>query len=349
LHKKFNKNTILLFFIEKICYNHKMGLNEEEGNSMDINSMRYFIAAAEHLNFTKAAHVCYITQTAMSAAIAKMEKELGATLFHRSNKKVELTEAGTVFLRQAEEIVRSYDDAIHLVRDAERIPDRDLTVFFSGGAEAALFAPTIRRFRRKYPEAKLNVKIAAADRLCARILREPNAVAVTAAVFDSGDEPEISSVPVTSYVENIFMEKHHPLAGRMSISPEELQNETIVSIRPENISKNYEPVRAKLEQAALTAGKTEYRDTLSDVYLALLYEGRITALPSYYEQISPDAIVSVPVRRERPILIPLSAYYPKDRLTPEIKALLAEAHLLPNHFFFRKRETRIKKALNPTS
>ena len=98
-----------------------MGLNEEEGNSMDINSMRYFIAAAEHLNFTKAAHACYITQTAMSAAIAKMEKELGATLFHRSNKKVELTEAGGRHIAEAKALHDKLEDCYRRAMDYGRV------------------------------------------------------------------------------------------------------------------------------------------------------------------------------------------------------------------------------------
>ena len=73
---------------------------------MDIRGLQYFISAAECLNFTRAARECYITQTAMSLHIAKMEKELGFQLFSRKNHVVKLTPAGKDFYVRAQRIVR---------------------------------------------------------------------------------------------------------------------------------------------------------------------------------------------------------------------------------------------------
>lgn len=67
---------------------------------MDIRGLKYFISAAECLNFTRAAKECFITQTAMSQHIANMEKELGFQLFRRNNRNVELTTAGRDFYEQ---------------------------------------------------------------------------------------------------------------------------------------------------------------------------------------------------------------------------------------------------------
>ena len=67
---------------------------------MDIRGIKYFISAAECLNFTRAARECFITQTAMSQHIANMEKELGFQLFRRNNRNVELTPAGRDFYEQ---------------------------------------------------------------------------------------------------------------------------------------------------------------------------------------------------------------------------------------------------------
>ncbi|HVI39848.1 MAG TPA: LysR family transcriptional regulator [Anaerovoracaceae bacterium] len=64
---------------------------------MDIRSLKYFISAAQNLNFTKAASECFITQTAMSLSIAKLEEELNFKLFYRCNHRVKLTDSGEVF------------------------------------------------------------------------------------------------------------------------------------------------------------------------------------------------------------------------------------------------------------
>ena len=79
---------------------------------MDIRGLKYFIAAAECLNFTKAARECYITQTAMSLHIAKMEEELGFQLFNRNNRTVELTMAGRDFYQRARLVVQTYEEAV---------------------------------------------------------------------------------------------------------------------------------------------------------------------------------------------------------------------------------------------
>lgn len=64
----------------------------------------YFVAAAEELNFTKAAERCFISQQSLSSAIAKLEESLDVELFQRK-KKLELTPAGECLYRHAKAIV----------------------------------------------------------------------------------------------------------------------------------------------------------------------------------------------------------------------------------------------------
>ena len=85
---------------------------------MDIKQLTYFISAARHENFTRAAQECFIVQTAMTHQMAALERELGVQLFARSNRRVKLTPAGEVFLGQARRIVQSAEDASLLARAA---------------------------------------------------------------------------------------------------------------------------------------------------------------------------------------------------------------------------------------
>ena len=79
---------------------------------MDIRCLKYFVSVAKHMNFTKAAQECFISQTAMSQHISRMEEELGFKLFYRNNRRVELTPGGKVFLEEATNLLRKFDYAV---------------------------------------------------------------------------------------------------------------------------------------------------------------------------------------------------------------------------------------------
>lgn len=76
---------------------------------MDLYVMRYVVALAEYQNFSLAAQACYIGQSALSQQIAKLEKELGISLFYRHPRGASVTEAGEEFVRRARNILQLSD------------------------------------------------------------------------------------------------------------------------------------------------------------------------------------------------------------------------------------------------
>ena len=73
---------------------------------MNLNQLEYFVSAARDMNFTKAAKECYISQTAMTQQIQALEKTLGVKLFIRDKHHMELTTAGSVYLKEAKAILK---------------------------------------------------------------------------------------------------------------------------------------------------------------------------------------------------------------------------------------------------
>ena len=72
---------------------------------MTSRQLEYFLTVARYLNFTRAAEALYVSQTAITRQIQVLEEEVGAQLFFRTKKQVQLTAAGQVFLTEARAIL----------------------------------------------------------------------------------------------------------------------------------------------------------------------------------------------------------------------------------------------------
>lgn len=79
------------------------------GNELEIRSLRYFVAAAEELNFTRAAARLFVAQQALSREIRRLEERLGTTLFVRTTRRVTLTSDGERLLVRARDLVARHD------------------------------------------------------------------------------------------------------------------------------------------------------------------------------------------------------------------------------------------------
>lgn len=87
---------------------------------MELRQLRYFVKAAETLNFSEAAKGLFITQSTLSQQIRQLETELDAQLFQRNSHEVTLTEAGTELLPYAKETLYAADTCQEHIRDLKQ-------------------------------------------------------------------------------------------------------------------------------------------------------------------------------------------------------------------------------------
>ena len=87
---------------------------------MELRHVRYFLAVAEHLNFSKAAQQLHIAQPPLSRQIRQLEDELGVDLFVRDRHRVQLTRAGRVFLDEGRKLVVQAGRATEAARHAQK-------------------------------------------------------------------------------------------------------------------------------------------------------------------------------------------------------------------------------------
>jgi LysR family transcriptional regulator, benzoate and cis,cis-muconate-responsive activator of ben and cat genes len=118
---------------------------------MELRHLRYFVAAAEELNFSRAAARLRVSQPPLSRQIKSLEEEIGAPLFDRSRQKLQLTPAGRSFLEQAKQILGQSERAARLAKAVSQGKCGELTVAFPSPLGGVFIPPALRIFRQKYP------------------------------------------------------------------------------------------------------------------------------------------------------------------------------------------------------
>ncbi len=124
---------------------------------MELRHLRYFLAVAEELNFTKASEKLCISQPPLSRQIKELENELGARLFERNNKKVTLTEAGKYF---KEKVVNQLQDLESVVLKTRKISE-NANGEYRVGYISSIFSNKITKLvqflTEKYPFLKIKL------------------------------------------------------------------------------------------------------------------------------------------------------------------------------------------------
>ncbi|WP_413172787.1 LysR family transcriptional regulator [Anabaena azotica] len=125
---------------------------------MELRHLRYFIAVAEELHFSKAAEKLHIAQPPLSQQIQQLEAELGVKLFHRKTKRqVQLTEAGKVFLQEAYQLLVQLETAVALTQRTGRGETGKLRIGFTSLVIYDLLPLILRRFREQFLEVEIEL------------------------------------------------------------------------------------------------------------------------------------------------------------------------------------------------
>ncbi|MGN7359174.1 cidABC operon transcriptional activator CidR [Paenibacillus sp. SAF-054] len=124
---------------------------------MDIRHLQYFMEVARLESFTKAAESLYITQPTISKTIRNIEDELGVTLFDRSNKRIELTDAGRIIYEQAQPIVKSFQSLSAELGDLKNLQKGHIRLGLPPMVGSSFFPEVIGQFHKKYPQVTMQV------------------------------------------------------------------------------------------------------------------------------------------------------------------------------------------------
>jgi DNA-binding transcriptional LysR family regulator len=194
---------------------------------LELRHLRYFLAVADELSFTRAAERLRVAQPALSAQIRQLERQFGCDLFARTTRKVELTAEGRLLLEDARDIVARADAAASKLAAAARGERGRLRVgiLLHGASETG--AKVLRRCVERCPE----VEIEFADSATLEEGQEQVRAHVTDVcfawrpiVFD-----DLAEEVVRSERKFVAMHEDHPLAAKTEVSTSDLAAEPIVA------------------------------------------------------------------------------------------------------------------------
>jgi DNA-binding transcriptional LysR family regulator len=124
---------------------------------MTTRKLRYFIAVAEELHFSRAAARLHLAQQALSRQIKGLEDEVGAPLFERSTRHVALTPAGRTFLAGARAALQALDDAVYDAQREARELSGTLRLGYITGAALELTPYVLTAFRERHPSVTIEM------------------------------------------------------------------------------------------------------------------------------------------------------------------------------------------------
>ncbi|WP_448208004.1 LysR substrate-binding domain-containing protein [Azospirillum sp. sgz302134] len=125
---------------------------------MELRHIRYFIAVAEELNFTRAAERLRTAQPSLSQQIRDLEEEVGTPLLERTKRRVALTAAGRAFLDEARLVMAQTQRAIMMARRAAQADQRKLTIGFLPSAEVKIFPSVLSSMRAEFPDVPVELR-----------------------------------------------------------------------------------------------------------------------------------------------------------------------------------------------
>lgn len=259
---------------------------------MELRHLRYFVAAAEELNFGRAATRLRIAQPALSVQIRQLETEIKVELFSREGRGIKLTDAGRVFLEHAKKTLADVARGVATAQHAAAGEIGHLVVGHNGPAELLAFPQIIPAFKQRWPNIHLSFENFRTPQQIDRLRREEFDLAFVWLPIPEGefDVLELMRVPV-----GVVLPAEHRLARKSILSIADLSNEPLILfshlLDPDSFHQ--------IEELFMKAGARfnvvyEFALLLSVINFVAMGIG-LSVLPDYHGRISMPGVVYRPL------------------------------------------------------
>ena len=293
---------------------------------MELRHLRYFVAVAEELHFGRAAKRLYIAQPPLSQQIQQLEEELGVSLFKRTNRRVELTDAGRAFLDEAYQILAHVEQAKLLAQQTARGEIGKLALGFVSSAAFDLLPRLLSAYREKYPQIHVSLHEMEKDEQIAALFAREIQVGLLRPTVDSS---ELCSEIILREPLLLALPAQHPLVSKAQISIQDLVNETFV-LQPRHWTLGlYDRVMSLCYSAGFSPHvKQEATDTYLIIGLVAANMG-ISLVPASAQSLRSQGVVYRQLEGYT-TLIEMAVVWRRDDHSPVVAGFLELARQLAN-------------------
>jgi DNA-binding transcriptional LysR family regulator len=194
---------------------------------MEMHQVRYFLAVAQLLNFTRAAEECNVTQPSLTRAIKQLEAELGGDLFRRERPAAQLTELGQRMLPLLKQCYDAAAGARSLASSFKNGEIGALRIALTHSIDLALLIPHLNEIRRQFNRLELRF-LRGTSREVGEFLKKGEAeLGIAAEIDEAWDRLDIWPLFTENF--ELVMGEGHRLAGRNSVDLDDLRSEQLLS------------------------------------------------------------------------------------------------------------------------
>ncbi|MCE8020508.1 LysR family transcriptional regulator [Halomonas sp. MCCC 1A11036] len=196
---------------------------------MELRHMRYFLALAETLNFTRAAERVHVTQSTLSHQIRQLEEELGQPLFAREGKKVLITEAGRAFHERVVPILKQVDQAMGALKETPDDLRGELRIAATHSFNVQLIPLCLSVFMQRLPQVKVVVEELSGDQISEGLVNGNLDLGIS---YRPAIPRGLRFEPLYNEELKLIVASHHPLARRKRLRMVELNGARMTLLAP---------------------------------------------------------------------------------------------------------------------
>lgn len=286
---------------------------------MQIESLKVFCDLAETGNFTKAASINGVTQSAVSQQVSSLEKQFNSRLVERSKKKFALTPEGQVLYEASRQIMQVYETLHHQIQEIKNIVSgtiRIVTIYSIGLHE---LPPYQHAFLKKYPTVNLSVEYRRASQLYEDIIG--NVADIGLVAYPLKDN-RLETVPLRSDLLVLICHPEHPFAGRDNLKLGEINGHKFIGFEPDIPTRR--AIDKILRDREIEVNLVMEFDNVETVKRAVEIGAGISIMPmsTVTQEITNKTIAQVQITGEK-YYRPLAAIYKKNKvLSPAMNEFL---------------------------